>query len=152
MSKNKKAVERGYAYVLDDHRGRHFNRDFYPGRSGHAPGWFVWGYSASGASKVVAWPPTSHRAPHPRSGRKVRTGWSSEAKAQAVADKMMAAFGRTTRTPAPTACFGDEAELESDGWEPEEFEADILGMLDQLPPCLLLFLLARKGIVWYPRP
>lgn len=71
---------------LTDHRGRRFLKDFYVDNAPAVGRCGVWGYSASGASQLVAWPcGAKGRGPN---GNRVRTGWGNPKNAQKVADQL----------------------------------------------------------------
>lgn len=70
---------------LTDHRGRRFLKDFYVDGAPEVRRPGVWGFSASGASQLVAWPPGRGRGPN---GNRVRSGWGNPKNAQKLADQL----------------------------------------------------------------
>jgi hypothetical protein len=73
----------GYRINLTDHQGRRFLQDFYVDNAPAVGRFGVWGFSASGAPQLVAWP--RGRGPN---GNRVRTGWGNQKNAQKVADQL----------------------------------------------------------------
>jgi hypothetical protein len=74
----------GCRISLTDHHGRRFLKDFFVDDAPAVRRYAVWGFSASGASKLVVWPRAKGRGPK---GNRVRSGWGNPKNAQAVADQ-----------------------------------------------------------------
>lgn len=91
----------GCSINLTDHRGRRFLKDFYVDDAPAVRRYGVWGFSASGASQLVAWPRGKGRGPN---GNRVRSGWGNPKNAQAVADQLSEAATAwcTQYGPVPT--------------------------------------------------
>jgi hypothetical protein len=70
---------------LTDHRGRRFLKNFYVANAPAVGRCGVWGFSASGASQLVAWTRAKGRGP---SGNRVRSGWGDPRNAQKIADQL----------------------------------------------------------------
>lgn len=83
LSRLPKASPRNYVLNFVDHRGRKFIESLFVSTDWDAPGWFVWGRSKSGATKIVGRP----RGPKARgrSGARVHRGWGTAARAHELA-------------------------------------------------------------------
>jgi hypothetical protein len=80
------ARNEGFRMDLVDHRRRRFVHRFFAAGSEGCRALVVWGVSASGASRVVAWSPGHIR----QNGRRLRQGWGPK-RAEAIAEKLNAA-------------------------------------------------------------
>lgn len=86
------AKDRKFVMSLVDHRGRQFICSFFVSRDCGAPGWFVWGQSKSGATKIVARPKMAWC--RNASGARVHPGWRREGAAEEVAKLLNLYQGR----------------------------------------------------------